>query len=350
MGEGAGVMNNSDIPVRHTDTAHGEESPEAIRAEIERTRAEMSETIDAIQERLSPEVLKTQAKEAIREATVGKAEQFMSQMEYTARSKGSSMWETIKHNPMPAALAGIGIGWLLMSSRKDDHEYHPRYQNAGREVGWRGAYGERYPIGVGYGEYRSHSTHESGSMMESGTAMASGMADRVRGTGEDLRHRTSDMASGVSDRAGHVAGQVADRADDLRHRAGDMASGVADRAGHVAGQVGERAYMAKDMMYENPMLMGAVALGLGALVGMILPETRKEHEWMGEAKENLVEKAKDKAMDAVQEARSQVVDKVVDTVQHVADDVKDRAEQAKDSPSTSSGQTNYPSGQRSMAA
>jgi len=95
----------------------GEERPEEIRVEIEQTRVELSETLDAIQERLSPEHLKEQATSAVREATVGKAEQAVSSATDTAKGVGATMLETIKQNPIPAALAGIGIGWLVMKRR-----------------------------------------------------------------------------------------------------------------------------------------------------------------------------------------------------------------------------------------
>jgi hypothetical protein len=95
----------------------GEERPEEIRVEIEQTRVELSETIDAIQERLSPEHLKEQATSAVREATVGKAEQAVSGATDTAKGVGATMLETIKQNPLPAALAGIGLGWLVLKSR-----------------------------------------------------------------------------------------------------------------------------------------------------------------------------------------------------------------------------------------
>jgi hypothetical protein len=80
---------------------------EATRAEIERTRADMSETVDAIQERLSPESLKEQAKDRVKEATVGKAQ-----------DAGSGIVDTIRANPLPAALTGIGLGWLIMNASK----------------------------------------------------------------------------------------------------------------------------------------------------------------------------------------------------------------------------------------
>jgi len=112
---------------------------ERTRAEIERTRADMSETVDAIQERLSPENLKEQAKDRVREATVGRAQE-----------AGSGIVETIRANPVPAALTGIGLGWLLVSAGRSSssaqaryggkaysypptYDYSPRYEEQGAE-------------------------------------------------------------------------------------------------------------------------------------------------------------------------------------------------------------------------
>lgn len=71
------------------------------RIEIERTRADMGETVDAIQQRLSPENVKEQAK---------------TQAKQGARDAGSGLVETIKQNPVPVAMIGAGLGWLAWSA------------------------------------------------------------------------------------------------------------------------------------------------------------------------------------------------------------------------------------------
>jgi len=91
---------------------------EVTRAEIERTRSDMSETVDAIQGRLSPENLKEQAKDRVREATLGKAQ-----------GAGSTIVETIRANPLPAALTGIGLSWLFVSGRRRSSGQEARYRD-----------------------------------------------------------------------------------------------------------------------------------------------------------------------------------------------------------------------------
>jgi hypothetical protein len=72
--------------------------------------------VDATQERLSPQNLKEQTKDRLKEATVGRA-----------REARSGIVETVRANPLPAALTGIGIGWLLMSARQQG-QAQPRYR------------------------------------------------------------------------------------------------------------------------------------------------------------------------------------------------------------------------------
>src|ERR671927_752336 len=63
----------------------------AARAEVEQARAEMTETVDALQEKLEPQNLEKQAKARATEA---------------ARVRGQQVFESVKQNPMPAAVAG----------------------------------------------------------------------------------------------------------------------------------------------------------------------------------------------------------------------------------------------------
>jgi hypothetical protein len=72
---------------------------EEIRSQIERTRAEMSETIDAIQNRLSPRRLMTDAKEKVKDAFS------------TERAI-----QVVKSNPVPMALIGAAVAALTVGT------------------------------------------------------------------------------------------------------------------------------------------------------------------------------------------------------------------------------------------
>src|SRR5687767_4497607 len=75
----------------------GDDQTAEIRAEIEHTRAEMSETIDEISERLSPTHIKEQVVEQVREATIGRAEDMVRNASDTVNEARYSFMETVRH-------------------------------------------------------------------------------------------------------------------------------------------------------------------------------------------------------------------------------------------------------------
>ena len=103
------------------------EDPQQIRADMAQTRAEMSETIDAIQAKLSPQHLMQEAKDTVRDATVGKVKDMMTSAtdkaaDFAEDVQGGALEavDYVKQNPIPAALIGAGIAWLL-----DANVYRP---------------------------------------------------------------------------------------------------------------------------------------------------------------------------------------------------------------------------------
>jgi len=272
-----------------------EESAEiaATRSQIEQTRSEMSGTIDAIKDKLSPQHLVQQAKETVREATVGKAHQVvegakraastavegaeraMNSAGDTAREAGSTMMETIQKNPIPSALIGVGLGWLWMSMRKQASEA-PHYGRSYVEHDWPTS-------GTGY----DTSDYQYG---------ASGTHRR-----QDKPSRVGEVASQVQQKAGEVTHQVQEKASQITHQ-------VQAKASHLGEEAQDQAHRAaagiERLMYDNPLAMGAVALTLGAAVGMAIPETRQENRMMGEARDRVVEKAQQATQEVAQKVQS----------------------------------------------
>lgn len=60
------------------------DDPDVIREQIERTREDMSQTINELQERLSPQHLAQQARDSVREATIGRVQEFVASAGDTA--------------------------------------------------------------------------------------------------------------------------------------------------------------------------------------------------------------------------------------------------------------------------
>lgn len=93
------------------------EDPVEIRAQIEQTRTEMSETIDAIQTRLSPSRVMADAKETVATATVDKVKRLASQ----ANGTKEIVLDTIQQNPLPVALAAVAAAGLMFRALRKPH-------------------------------------------------------------------------------------------------------------------------------------------------------------------------------------------------------------------------------------
>jgi ElaB/YqjD/DUF883 family membrane-anchored ribosome-binding protein len=94
---------------------------ERLRAQIEETRAEMSETLDAIQDRLRPGRLAADAKESVKEATVGRVRDLTMRAGDTAGrvaaqsfDTSAAMMDTVRRNPVPAVLIGASAGLVFV--------------------------------------------------------------------------------------------------------------------------------------------------------------------------------------------------------------------------------------------
>lgn len=282
-GSGAGTATGPDLPAE----AAGDNPDNAaqIRADIEQTRAEMSDTIDALQEKLSPERIKDQVKEKVKEqasdayesvkkATVGRVEKVMDNVSEkvsdvtrgastAVKDTGSSIVETIRQNPIPFALIGVGIGMLI---KKNKGESESRYEDRRTERSYRDF------------------THEPD---------ATSSTDRARETVGDAAERTRDALSPATSDARGTASGVAERTREGVEHAGAQARYRARRATDHA----------KDMLYSNPLAVGAAVLATGAAVGLALPTSRVEGEYLGEARDQLMDKAETVARDTVEKVK-----------------------------------------------
>jgi hypothetical protein len=238
-----------------------------IRAAIAETRNEMSETINAIQERLTPAHLAAQATETVRNATSEKVKQMVNTgRDAMEQVLGSSLADTVRANPIPAAMIGLGAAWLLVKRRS--------------EAGSNG-----YGRGVEYGSYRATGRGDQyGGEHRADAGLRKSGGYGAVGTRGTFGRDASDMGT-----------QASDAASDLSSRAQDLVGDVRDAAYHTT----RRAQLQfNDVLRTSPLALGAAAAVIGAVVGMAVPQTDAENEWMGDARDSVVEQARDLASDA----------------------------------------------------
>jgi hypothetical protein len=91
------------MSVKSHDRAQARD-PARIEAELDQSRAAMSNTLDALQHKLTPGALIDEASNYIRNSGGGEF--------------ASNLKATITQNPVPVALVGMGLAWLALSGRR----------------------------------------------------------------------------------------------------------------------------------------------------------------------------------------------------------------------------------------
>ncbi|HEX5581716.1 MAG TPA: DUF3618 domain-containing protein [Gemmatimonadaceae bacterium] len=281
-----------------TASDSGEDETVVIRAEIIETRERMGETLDEIGERLNPHVVTERVKDNIREAPIGRVENMARSASDTMNEARSTVMDTVRDNPVPAAMVAVGLGWLIWNGRRERSGASDRYGYGGstRDRERLYASGAGYPYGSNL--YTGEGSYAGGRYGESRYAEPYGEsyvqrgygAEEDEGTMQRARERMSELGEDARERASEVGERAQRMAHDVADRTQDMARSVANRTRRSARRV-------EDSFYENPLAMGAVTMALGVAAGLAIPETEREAQIMGGARDKLVDRVKDVAED-----------------------------------------------------
>jgi hypothetical protein len=258
-----------------------EQRTRQIQAEIQHTREEMAETVEALQERLRPSNVIADATDRVKEATTAKVKSMADTASDTAqgviretRHRAYDVVEGARQNPIPALMIGAGVAWLLMDKSKNREE--SRYRGRGSSGYTAAAFrsGEYYP-------------------------------DETEPDYSDVDYRPAGSRARL---ATHETERLASRARSAANEGYESARRTTYRAQNQVQR----------LLRDNPLLVGAAAVVVGAAVGAALPETERENEWMGETRESVVDRAQDAArnvastvQDVAKDAASQVAERVV---------------------------------------
>jgi hypothetical protein len=226
--------------------AKPDQSMAEIEGQIARTRAELGRTLDALSVELAPRHLVEQGVDMITGFVSGN------------RPGGIGLGGAIRGDPVPLALIGLGVGWLVAEN-----------------------------IGLLDGITRSGPSTRTGTDIgDNGPAQrleASAAAEpRGNGRGDGWLHRAAGAAQDALKSLYAGGGAALERAGDYIGEA--VPSGA--RARHAGGRV-------VGSLEDNPLLLGLAGLAVGAALSMLLPPTRREQEFVAEAREDLWEKAEE---------------------------------------------------------
>ena len=268
--------------------------PSAMEQEINYTRERIGRTVEELEQRLSPGQLVDQA--------LGFARDHGG--EFASNLAGS-----VRRNPLPMLVTGIGLIWLLksQSSKSTQDSSHRIYT----------------PYGEGDSSYGGGSSEGQ-----------AGIKDRLAGIGETIKSKVAGVRSSASSVGDSVTESVRSAKSSLTDRMQDTSGSVQSTTQSIRDKVGgatqtarERARQAKDefgtLMEEQPLLMGAVGVAIGATLAALAPTTRRERDMLGDASDKVASKASELAAQGyenLRETASQSVSEFTRSLREGADE------------------------------
>jgi ElaB/YqjD/DUF883 family membrane-anchored ribosome-binding protein len=276
-------------------TDPGDRSSAEIEREVEDTRARLAGTLGEIRDRASPGQL------------------FEQVLDYAKQSGGAdfarNLGVSVRDNPMPLLLIGAGIGWLMLSDRREGGtagagagaEHGPRALPApggsARPAGGVRVYSPSDADGPSVVQRASEALEGAGSRV--GDA-ASGLGDSVSGAADRVGEAATSAYRATVDAAGSAAESIGSGASAAAQRVAEAGHGARDQLGQLSD--GARQGLGW-LVREQPLVLGAIGLAVGAAVGALLPGTETEDRLMGDTRDGLAERARVTAEQGFEQAK-----------------------------------------------
>ena len=261
--------------------------PARLERDLDQTRSRLGSHLSELQDRLSP------------------GQVLDDLMGYFRGSEGAdigrSLLDNVRGNPMPAALTGIGLAWLMASNPRGTPPASPplgrttlgssRVHVYGRED--YGATMARVRDAEGAAPRAAgEPDHTYSARLDQVRGQAIGLARHAQETTESFGQRVRDALAAVQDavrgsahdlrdQAGSALGAAGSAAGSLGASAGSAAQGAMSSMGGMLSQGGQAGGNFVGALTETPVLLGALGLAAGALLGALLPQTDGEEAALG---------------------------------------------------------------------
>ena len=231
---------NTETQVRE-DTA---KDPATLEREINQTRAEMNQTLDSLERKLTAGQL---------------LDQCLTFFGMKGTEIGSSLGRCVKDNPMPVLLTATGIGWMMFGPNQSRSAV--RYNRYAYDDAEEGAEGM---------------TAKISETMQSGATATRQQFAKTTETAKETVNRTTDKVK-----------ETADRAADALHETVNKTRDIAQ------SQVKQVRDGFNQLLEEQPLILGAVGLAVGAMIGAAFPSTEQEDRLVGEIRDKTLNKGKE---------------------------------------------------------
>jgi len=224
--------------------------------------------------------------------------------------------ETVREHPIALAMAGVGLGLLAYAAMRgfsDEDQYrrpdHPAYPNYGMDQNAT-TFGQ--PAGgparnEAFGDAEAFDTRgdlypdiRGGSGSDHGRSRAPReYADKVS---REARRRYEDARRRYDEARRELERSYSSAREGLRHgyrRARHVTEDALRDAGYQVREVG---YSATRFVRDEPLMLAGAGLAVGALMGALLPMTRREHHAIGREGDAFRDRVKEAAREGYHRA------------------------------------------------
>jgi hypothetical protein len=256
---------------------------EELKERLQDAREAVLAEIDTVKAKVNDEIV--QAKAALREATIGKVENMMHGARDRVRDTSRSVKDVVVDNPIPAALAGLGLAWLFIEGRRrrtSRVELREDVRMIPERIEIERVEPSAFDRELGASQGGEKST---GRQVRE---LAQQASERVTEATHEAASTVKGMARDAKESVSGVARKAQDKAVELSYEARDQARRAQRRSGEI--------------FRNNPIAIGAAMLAAGTIIGLAVPGTDTEDEWIGGTRDNVVGKAQELAHQAIGKA------------------------------------------------
>jgi ElaB/YqjD/DUF883 family membrane-anchored ribosome-binding protein len=229
-------------------------SPEAIEREIDAQRASIGNIVDALESKFTPGQMFDQA---------------LGLMQSNGTTFLTNLGTSVRNNPVPAVLTSVGLLWMMMSQNR------PPAPRPGYRTG---------PDQGGVGEW------------------ADGLTDSFDGAREHLHQTADSLKEGyqsVKGKAAHLGDNLGAASENISHAMHDASDRLVRGTQVMSSQFNH-------LLKEQPLMVAAAGIALGAMIGAAFPSTATEQRYLGKTSADLTDKVKQQAREGFEAVRDTV--------------------------------------------
>jgi hypothetical protein len=313
-------------------SSYGKDSARLER-EVEEQRQRVESRIGEIRDRLSPGQL---------------VDEVLSYTKDGGQHFAANLGQTVANNPLPAALLGISLIWLMSGQgprlampqgdakpqRRDETEYPYASASGGRlrrishaadDAGkWYSEFED-----LGGKRYKAESNelgHRLGAFVDDTGRKFGGFID-------DAGYRVREFQDEAGNRLDEAAGWASHRWHDVQEGVGAAIGQVAQQAQNLTGASQQQFNRVSNAVISSfdsqPLVAGALAFAAGAALGSTLPHTEQEDKLLGKAGDTARREAAHAASDIYEtgkEKAAELYEKSKDGAARLYDDVRDNGQ------------------------